>query len=178
MPTQPGERVLLRLRTHPKVLFGPAVIQLALIAAHVALYLYWPASTGIALVDAWGQQVLHGLILLVELTYTVLPTLRWWNAVFVVTDRRLQEHWGVFYRNVREVSIDRVASVSIERGILDRIFGCATLVFHDASVQPAPQRGPLSQRSGHGESGIRFHDVPRYRAVAHTIDVARFGSSA
>ena len=178
MPTQPGERVLLRLRTHPKVLFQPVVIQIALIAAHIALYLYWPASTGFALVDEWGQLCAHVLIALVELTYTVLPTLRWYNAVFVVTDRRLQEHWGVFYRSAKEVSLDRIASVSTERGILDRIFGCATLVFHDATVQQAPQRSPLTQRSGHGNDGIRFHDIPRYAEVARTIDAARFGSRA
>ena len=171
MSTAAGEQVLLRIRTHPKVLFKPAVIQLALIVAHVAVVLYFPAATGFELVDEWGQQVLHGLILLLELTYTVTPALSWWHTVFVATDRRLLEHWGILSRHVREIPLDRIASVDTERGILDRIFGCGTLVFHDVAAIAAVGRG---QRG----SGIRFHDVPRVAAVRELIDSVRFGQAA
>lgn len=170
-----AETALLRLRTHPKVLFGPLLAQLILIAGHIALAKYWPAETGFAWLNEWGQLAGHGLIVLIELTYVAVPALRWWNAEFTVTDRRLIETWGILYRNSREIPLDRIASVTEERGILDRIFGAGTLVFHDAGLMDLTQskRG-LQQRSGDGKVGIRFHDVPHIHQVRTVIDEVRY----
>jgi membrane protein YdbS with pleckstrin-like domain len=176
--TNAGEQVLLTLRTHPKVLFKPAALQVLLIAAHIALARFFPQSTGYALIDEWGQLALHGVIVLIELTYVVIPALRWWNARFIVTNRRLEEHWGVLYKNAREIPLDRIASVTTERGILDRIFGCGTLVFHDAALQQMNTRSPLQRRAGSGDVGIRFHDIPGYSEVARVVDDARFAPRA
>lgn len=170
-----AEQVLLRLRTHPKVLVTPIVLQVALIAAHVAVSVYFPQDTGFSWIDEWGQTAVHGVIALIEMTYVVVPALRWWNAAFTVTNRRLIETWGVLYRHSREIPLDRIASVTTERGILDRIFGCGTLVFHDAAVvDPGARTGALSRRAGNGGAGIRFHDVPRVAAVREQIDQVRF----
>ena len=179
MTTAP-ETVLMRLRTHPKVLFKPVIIQIALIAAHIAVYRYFPASTGFAWADEWGQLTVHGIIVLIELTYVVLPALRWWNSEFIVSNRRLEEHWGVLYRNAREIPLDRIASVTTERGILDRIFGCGTLVVHDAGLVDlnTPQQRGLSQRSSEGRVGVRFSDVPHVHKVREAIDRVRFEGRA
>jgi len=174
MSTPGTEQVLLQLRTHPKILFKPAVMQVALIAAHIALSIYFPQHTGFAWVDEWGQLVVHGLIVLIELTYVVVPALKWWNAGFTVTNRRLIETWGVLYRHSREIPLDRIASVTTERGILDRIFRCGTLVFHDASMNSAVGGRGLAERAGHGTVGIRFHDIPHVEQVRHQIDEIRF----
>lgn len=176
-----GETVLLRLRTHPKVLFQPAVVQLLLIAAHVALYIFWPASTGYQWLDEWGQLSLHGVIALVELHYVATPALRWWNAAFTVTNHRLIETWGILYRNSREIPLERIGSVTEERGILDRIFGAGTLVFHDTAMMGfddhQPKRG-LQQRASTGRVGVRFHDVPRFFEVRQQIDDVRYARPA
>lgn len=172
-----GEQVLMTLRTHPKVLFAPVLAQIALIVVHILVIQYFPHDTGVALINEWGQQVVHGLIVMFEFTYAILPALRWWNARFIVTDKRLQEHWGVLYKHVREIPLNRIASVSTERGILDRIFGCGTLIFHDAGGAPDAQTGSqsvLSKRSGEGNVGIRFHDVGRVHEVRQQIDAVRF----
>lgn len=178
MSTVAGEQELLRVRTHPKVLFQPFVIQLALIAAHIAVHKFFPQSTGYQWLDDWGQLAVHGIIALVEISYVVIPALRWWNADFIVTNRRLEEHFGVLYRSAREIPLDRIASVSVERGILDRIFGCGTLVFHDAALLDPTTigRSPLAKRSGQGNVGIRFTDVPNVLRVRELIDQARFAS--
>ena len=167
------EQVLAQLRTHPKVLFKPFVLQLLLIAAHIAVSRYFPQDTGFPWIDEWGQLVVHGVIALVEVTYVVIPALRWWNASFTVTDRRLIETWGVLYRSSREIPLDRIASVTTERGILDRIFRCGTLVFHDAAQAMQGFGRGLAQRSGNGVHGIRFHDIPNYAQVLDLIDQAR-----
>jgi len=170
------EEVLLRLRTHPKVLFQPFIVQIALAVAHIAVYLYFPEKTGIELVDEWGQLAVHVIIGLIELVYVVAPALRWWNAQFIVTTRRLEERWGVLYRSAREIPLDRIASVTVERGILDRIFGCGTIVFLDSAMTDTSNtRGAgLARRSGEGDAGIRFHDVPKVMAVRAAIDDIRF----
>lgn len=171
-----GETAILRLRTHPKVLFQPALIQLVLIAAHIGLARYWPATLGDPWLDEWGQLVAHGVIAAVELFYVAIPALRWWNAEFTVTNRRLIETWGVLYRNSRDIPLDRIASVTEERGILDRIFGAGTLVFHDAGFVDlgTPTKRGLQQRPGDSRVGVRFHDVPRVHMTRQVIDQARY----
>lgn len=175
-----GETVLLRLRTHPKVLFQPALIQVALIAAHIALAHFWPASTGYQWADEWGQLAVHGIILLVELHFVAVPALRWWNAAFTVTNHRLIETWGILYRNSREIPLERVGSVTEERGILDRIFGAGTMVFHDTAMMgfDDTQKQGLQQRSSSGRVGVRFHDVPRFAQVRQQIDDIRYSRTA
>lgn len=176
MPTPAAtEQVLFTLRTHPKVLFQPLVVQVALIVAHIAVYRYFPAATGYAWIDEWGQLSAHGIIAFIELTVVLIPALKWWNSSFTATDRRLIETWGVLYRHTREIRMDRIASVTTERGILDRIFGAGTLVFHDAAMVDlaTPQPRGLAQRSGEGKLGVRFHDIPRVKAVRAVIEEAR-----
>jgi Predicted membrane protein len=167
-PATAGGTVLAHVRTHPKVLFQPVVIQLVLIAAHIAVSMFWPETFGIKEVDEWGQLVVHGALLLAELVYAIAPVVRWWNATFTVTDQRLEQKWGVLYKHAREISLDRIASVEVERGILDRIFGCGTIVAYDATLV------------GMGQSkaqGIRFNDVPRVKHVKELIDSARYARS-
>lgn len=171
------EEVLLTTRTHPKVLFVPALVQLLLIAAHVLTGVFLPVDTGFAFWDEWGALIVHGLILIIEFAYAILPFMRWWNAAFTVTTKRVEMHWGVLYRQHREIALDRIVSVSTERGILDRIFRCGTLVFHDAaSVNMPPQVTTLTSRNGGNHTaGVRFHDVPRVEQVRVLVDSVRFG---
>lgn len=173
------ETPLLSLRTHPKVLVKPAFAQLLLIGLHILVARFFPADTGVAEINQWGPVVLHSIIALIELAYVLVPTLAWMNARFTVTDRRLEEHWGVLYKNAREIPLDRIASVTVERGILDRIFGCGTLIFYDSALTGGHVGGssPLSQRSGGDTVGIRFTDVPHVLHVQQVIDQARFAAT-
>lgn len=151
------EETLFIGRTHAKILFKPALIQLVLIAAHIVIFKYWPDKTGIAQVDAYGELVIHGLILLAELWFVVWPFLQWRYSSFEVTDRRIRQRWGVLHKHSREINLDRITQVNEERQLIDRIFRCGTIVIHDAANATA----------------IRFHDVPHFRHVRTTIDSAR-----
>lgn len=175
-PTGP-EQTLWSGRTHWKVLVGPALLQLVLIAAHVALALLWPENTGVEFVDAWGQMILHAVILVAEIWYVVAPVLRWSHSRFSVTTRRVTRRWGVLYKHSREIPLDRIVSVAVERGIVDRIFGCGTLVFHDAAAGMQPQtRGAWNHGSiDEQTAGVRFHDVPKVFEVQQLVDRARYG---
>lgn len=157
------EDVLVHVRTHPKVLVRPAIVQIALLACHIGLAVLWPAAGfGLAWVDAWGQAVLHGLIALLEIAYSVIPVLRWWLSTYTVTTLRVSRQWGILLRRSYEIPIDRIVSITTERSLLDRIFRCGTLVLHDAGYAP------------NTAAGVRFHDVPKVEEIRGLLDDLKY----
>jgi uncharacterized membrane protein YdbT with pleckstrin-like domain len=124
-----GERVVWSTRTHVKALFVPAVV--LVVAAGIGGYLSsLPDShQNIWLTVIW---VIAGLVILV---YSVWPFLQWFTTTYTVTNRRLTTHRGVINRTGHDIPLARISDVSYEKGLLDRIFGCGTLVVSDASEQ-------------------------------------------
>jgi len=76
---------------------------------------------------------LAALVLLVA--FVVAPLLRWLSATYTVTNRRLITRAGVFTRRGHDIPLNRISDVSYERGLLDRMLGCGTLVISDASTK-------------------------------------------
>lgn len=153
-----GEKVLFRARTHAKILVPTVTIQILLLVAHVVAWWLWPESTGVAEVDQWGPLAVHALILTLEVYYVVVPLLRWWHTTFTVTDQRIEMTWGILHKNVRELGISRITQVNVERSLLDRMFGCGTIVLTDAG-SPVP---------------VHLADVPRVHHVRALLDELRF----
>ncbi|MHA3723732.1 PH domain-containing protein [Leucobacter sp. HY1910] len=173
-----GETSIWQGRTHWKVLFVPVIIELFLLALHFAALRWLPTNTGLPWWDDWGQLGAHVLLLLLGIWYAVVPVLQWRAATFSVTSRRVIARWGLLYRQSREIPLDRVVSVSVERGILDRIFRCGTLIFHDAAAGFGPQTQGTWNTSNGGSGGVRFSDVPRVLAVQDMINQQRFTKPA
>lgn len=156
------EQTLFSSRTHAKILVPALFIQGLLLGVHLVLPSLWPDETGIGPVDDYGQLTVHALVLLLELTYVVGPLLRWWHSVFTITDRRVSMSWGMFTKHSRELAISRITHVNIERGLLDRLFGCGTIVLRDAaSIEP-----------------VRLADVPHVHQVRQLVDDLRFETQA
>lgn len=170
------ERELLRTRTHPKILFQPLALGALIIVAQVAAVIWVRFDTGVAGIDDWGQFVLQGALVVLLIGVSVIPFLRWRFSTFTVTTRAVTERWGVLYRRSRELPLNRIVSVTTDQGILDRIFRCGTLIFHDASVGQALSGpvNPLTARHG-GENniGVRFYDIPNIQQVRALIEQAR-----
>lgn len=132
-----GENVLMSMRQHPKALF-PAVFSLVvLLAIGVAVQL-WIDQETVTLV-AW---IVVGVGIV---WFVVRPFLLWLAAVHAVTDRRIITRWGIITRRGHDIPLKRVSDVSIEINLIDRPFGCGTLVITDASTNGA----------------VELHDVPR-----------------
>lgn len=160
-------------RTHPKVLFRVVLIEALIIALHTAAVLWLPRDTSLEWFNTWAWVVIHGTLLLANLWYGVIPFLRWISSTYTVTNLRVVANWGLLYKQSREIPIDRIVSVSVERGILDRIFRCGTLVLHDAAAMMQTQTsGPWNVAPAGG--GVRFSDVPRVLHVQALIDDLRF----
>ena len=124
-----GERVVWSTRTHVKALFVPALV--LILAAGVGGYFSsLPEShENVWLTVIW---VLAGLVIAV---YGVWPFLKWFTTTYTVTNRRLTTHSGVITRTGHDIPLARISDVSYEKGLLDRVFGCGTLVISDASEQ-------------------------------------------
>jgi uncharacterized membrane protein YdbT with pleckstrin-like domain len=126
-----GEHVIASTRTHWKALVLPVLALLVTCAAAGFLIAVLPSgSSHRALV--W---VVVGAAVLVILYATVRPFLVWLTASYTVTNRRLINRSGVLTRRGRDIPLQRINDVKYERGVLDRILGCGTLVISDASEE-------------------------------------------
>lgn len=139
-----GESVVVFTRPHGKALLVPAAC-LVLVAAAAGYASSFPAVTRHPLPLA----VVWGLALLVALRLAVLPFLRWLTTSVTLTDRRLITRTGIVSRRGHDIPVPQIDGVACERGIVDRILGCGTLVVSDAS-----DRDPL-----------RLPDVPHVRQM-------------
>lgn len=169
------EEVLWSARTHGKVLVKPAFIQLLLLATHVLVAVFVPSDTGWGFWDAWAHFTLHMIILAVELWYVIIPVAQWNTSRFTVTPHKATSSWGVLYRQSREVPLDSIVSVSVERGILDRIFGCGTIVLQDAASGFQPETGGAwnKRKDTTSRGGVRLVDIPNVFEVQKIIENAR-----
>ena len=134
-----GEHVVWTTRTHVKALLFPALV--LIVAAGVGGYLSSLPDDHrkVWLVLIW---VVAGVVIAV---YSLWPFLRWFTTTYTVTNRRLTTHSGVISRTGHDIPLARISDVSYEKGLLDRLLGCGTLVVSDASEQ----------------GRVSLHDVPR-----------------
>jgi membrane protein YdbS with pleckstrin-like domain len=131
-----GEHVVMELKEHAKALFWPFVLLLVLVAAVVVTVLLVPND-----VVRW---VVAGLALVAAVVWVLVPWLRWRTTEYTVTNKRIAMRSGIITRTGRDIPLYRINDVNYEKGPIDRIFGCGTLVISDATDKP----------------GLNLHDVP------------------
>lgn len=126
-----GESEVLHLRTHPKVLIGPAALLLLLGAA-------FGVGVGAMPGDAqpWGTYAVVLLTALATLTGCVVPFLRWRTSTYTITDRRIIARSGIVSRDGHDLPLLRIVNVSYHRSLMDRLFGCGTLIIQTAGGEP------------------------------------------
>lgn len=137
-----GEQVVMVLRTHIKALFGPLLVLLLLAAAVGGVGWFIP---GPALLT-W---VALGLAVVAAGVWVAPPLLRWMTTDYTVTTKRIAMRSGIVTRSGRDIPLYRINDVSSEKDVVDRMFGCGTLVVSDASDGP----------------GMTMHDVPHVEEV-------------
>jgi len=122
-----GESIVFSTRTHVKALLMPALVLILVAGA---------AGYGLGQVDnKVVRYVIAAVALVVIVVYTVWPFLNWLTTTYTVTNRRLTTHSGVISRTGHDIPLARISDVSYEKGLLDRILGCGTLIVSDASEQ-------------------------------------------
>ncbi|MBD8868706.1 PH domain-containing protein [Nocardioides donggukensis] len=140
-----GEHVVVSTRTHPKVMFVPLMVLLLSLAAATFLQGMGgdgPAGT-VLHVGAWAVAA----VLIVW--WALRPFVLWVTTTYTFTNRRFMKRAGLIAKTGRTIPLNRISGVDFEIGVIDRIFGCGTLVVSDAS-----------------ELGrVELHDIPRVEHV-------------
>ncbi len=136
-----GETVVMELREHAKTLLWPFVLLLLLVAICVAT-----AVLATSDVLVW---VVLGLAAVAAIAWVFLPWLRWRTTSYSVTTHRIAERSGILTRIGRDIPLYRINDVALEKDLIDRVFGCGTLVVSDATEK----------------QGMELHDVPNVDQV-------------
>lgn len=123
-----GEYVVVSTRTHPKALLLPLLV--LVVTLGVAAFLS-------RLGDGGASDVMHlavwVLAALVVLWWVVRPVVDWATTTYTFTNRRFLKRSGLVAKEGRTIPLNRISGVDFEIGVIDRLFGCGTLVVSDAS---------------------------------------------
>lgn len=136
-----GEHIVVSTRTHIKALFLPGVVVLVSLA--LAVILTRVVNNAIFDLVCWIA------FLVVLLWFVVGPLLRWLTTTYTFTNRRFIKRSGFIAKQGRTIPLNRISGVDFEIGVVDRIFGCGTLVVSDAST----------------DGSVELHDIPRVEQV-------------
>ena len=137
-----GEHVVVSTRTHPKALIGPILVGILTVGAAIVVSSLGDGSTVLQIV-VW---VVAALIL----AWVVLrPVVTWLTTTYTFTNRRFVKRSGFIAKEGRTIPLNRISGVDFEIGVIDRVFGCGTLVVSDASEQGL----------------VELHDIPDVEAV-------------
>lgn len=121
-----GEHVVVSTRTHPKALIGPLLVLLLLVVGIIVLSRYTDSTVIGAVVGA----VSVGIVL----WWVLRPFVDWLTTTYTFTNRRFIKRSGFIAKEGRTIPLNRISGVDFEIGVIDRIFGCGTLVVSDAST--------------------------------------------
>lgn len=122
----PGENLIVSCRQHPKALFVPILALIVLLAAGIAFQIAVDAKI--------ARQIVWVLCVLGIVWFSVRPFLFWLATVHAFTDRRIITRQGIITRRGHDIPLLRVSDISIEINLIDRPFGCGSLLIADAST--------------------------------------------
>jgi len=146
----PGERLILSTRQHPKALFVPILALVVLLALAVFVQ--------VKLDDSGFQRVLTWIVWAIAIVgilwLTVRPFFIWLTTVHAFTDRRLITRNGILTRRGHDIPLARVSDISIEINLIDRPFGCGSLLIADASTNGM----------------VRLNDIPHVEAAQRQLN--------
>ncbi len=152
----PQEDELIHMRTHPKALLGPILVLIVVVAGVGTALGLMPPDLG-----AWVPWAVVALGVVLVVLGTLIPWLRWLTTTYTVTTRRIITRRGLITRTGHDLPLNRINDVTYERGLLDRILGCGTLVLSTAADDP-----------------LTLPDVPHLEQVHLQMTEVLFGSQS
>lgn len=142
-----GERVILHKHSHWKMLLVPYIVLLVTLGLGVWLTIL-VSDTSWSMV---GYIAIGAVALIILVWLFFIPFVRWRTTHFIVTTDRVMAREGVVNRTGIDIPLARINSVRFEHGLVDRVFGCGTLIIESASQEP-----------------LEFDDIPSVEKV-HTM---------
>ncbi len=147
----PGESLIVSTRQHPKALFGPILALVLLLAVGVFVQVQLGADSGFRQILTY---IVWALVAIGVVWFVIRPFLVWLTTVHAFTDRRLITRNGILTRRGHDIPLARVSDISIEIHLLDRPFGCGSLLIADASTFGM----------------VRLNDIPHVEATQRRLN--------
>lgn len=126
-----GEVVVLHLRTHVKALIVP-VLLLLVIAVLSGFAFAIPLVAG----WDWLRWVMIVIALVALVLWVVVPFMKWLTSTYTFTNRRIITRRGILVKTGHDMPLSRINNVAYQRGPIDQLLGCGTLVLTTAADQP------------------------------------------
>ncbi|SER58999.1 PH domain-containing protein [Propionibacterium cyclohexanicum] len=130
----PDEQLVVRLRSHPRVLMGPAFMLILLAAGFGIVIGQVPRNWGSAV--SWVRIGLAAIFLVCVVIFVLSPALRWLTTSYTITTRRIMLRTGLVHRSGHDLPLNRISDVAFRRSLLDRLCGCGTIRLVTSSEQP------------------------------------------
>lgn len=147
----PGEHLVLSCRQHVKKLIGPILALIVLLALGVTVQV-------IADQHAWLRWAVWILVAIGAVWFFLRPFLDWFATVYGFTDRRIITRHGIVTRRGHDIPLSRVSDIEIEINLMDRPFGCGSLLVSDASTNGT----------------TRLNDIPQVESVQRKLNELLF----
>lgn len=143
-----GEHVVVSTRSHPKALLLPLLVLVVVLGVAVLLQSLGSGS---------AAEIMHIVVWVLAavaiLWFVVRPGIAWATTTYTFTNRRFMKRSGLIAKEGRTIPLNRISGVDFEIGLIDRVFGCGTLVVTDASE--------------HGS--VLLDDIPHVEEVQRTV---------
>lgn len=137
------EVIIRHMHSHVKELFLAIILGILLIIAVIAAFVFLPES-----VNPWGPWVVVGLAVILAILKVFIPWLKWITDTYTITSRRIITRTGIIAKNGHDIPLARISNVAYEHDLIDRIFGCGTLILETSADNP-----------------LRLHDIPKVEQV-------------
>jgi membrane protein YdbS with pleckstrin-like domain len=142
-----GEHVIIHKHSHWKMLLVPYLVLIVTVGVGIWLAILVKDQSWHLI--GWIAIGAVALVLLVWLFF--IPFIRWRTTHFIVTTDRVMAREGVLNRTGIDIPLARISTVRFEHGLIDRVFGCGTLIIESSAQEP-----------------LEFDDIPQVEKV-HTM---------
>lgn len=129
------EVVMIDMREHYKALFLNILILFVVLIAMLLAVIYLPETW-----PSWVKWVVIGLGLILIAVFFCWPWLKWYNSSYTITNRRIITRHGIFSKTGHDIPLSRISNVSYQYGVVDRMFGCGTLILETSADDPLELR--------------------------------------
>ena len=83
-----------------------------------------------------GKSVVGGILTIAWIAFAIVPFLRWYFTMFVLTSDRLITRSGVIAKHSKEIPLERINDVAFSQTVIERVLGAG-----DLFVESAGERG-------------------------------------
>ena len=125
------EVVVRHMHTHLKTLFPAMALALLVNGAGVVGTVFLPASA-----PSWAPWAIGIAAAVLVLLVLGIPWVKWIYSTYTITSRRIITRHGVFTKQGHDIPLSRISDVSYEHSLVDRMFGCGTLILQTSADDP------------------------------------------